>query len=182
MYFLFKLRKYIRPFCEVIAYSLIPNQFQLLIYSDKRTTLHDFKGKNYLCEGFRLLLSSYAKGINKQEHRRGSLFMQNTRCRFISPVDLHAEYCFMFIHQSPLRNQLVNKPGEWEFNSYKEYYERKDDGLCNRVIAEKLLGIDIKDFQKYTNNVLSEDIIKKYFNNIEYCVPHFQNVPHLVHK
>lgn len=180
-YFLFKLRKYIRPFCEFIAYSLIPNQFQLLIYSVKSTTIHDLKGKNVLSEGFRMLLSSYAKGINKQENRRGSLFMQNTRCRYISPDDLAAGYCFQYIHQSPVRNQLVNKLSEWEFSSYKEFSERKDNGVCNRILTGKLLGIDNIDFEKYTNNFLSEEIIKRYFKNIEKNMPHFQNVPHLTY-
>ena len=37
-----------------------------------------------ITNGFRLLQSSYAKGINKQEGRTGNLFQQKTKAKLVS--------------------------------------------------------------------------------------------------
>ncbi|HMS65326.1 MAG TPA: transposase [Ignavibacteria bacterium] len=172
LYFLDKIRKYLKPNCEILSYSLIPNQFQILIYSKGNSSPSDFKERNKISEGFRLLLSSYTKGINKQEYRTGSLFTQNTKSRFVDLNDCHAEYCLNFIHQSPLRKELVSNIDDWEFSSFKEYCGNKNEPLCNIELTAKLLSIDFKDFRNYSNQVLKDEIIQKYFKNIEKVVPH----------
>ena len=73
IYFLQKVRKYIVPHCNVLAYVLMPNHFHFLIHADERTEilLSDPPiARNVLSEGVRLLLSAYTKGINKQQNRK----------------------------------------------------------------------------------------------------------------
>jgi len=176
LYFLDKVRKYLKPNCEILSYSLIPNQFQLLIYANDNTAPSDFNERNKFSEGLRLLLSSYTKGINRQEHRTGSLFTQNTKSRFVDLNYSNAEYCVNFIHQSPLRMELVNRLEDWEFSSFKEYWGHRSESLCNVDLAVKLLNIDLKDFYYYSNQILNDDIVQKYFKNIEKIVPHFRDV------
>src|SRR4051794_32753040 len=72
IYFLQKVRKYIIPHCDIMAYVLMPNHFHFLIHADERTTkqlTHLPITRNVLSEAIRLLLSAYTKGINKQEER-----------------------------------------------------------------------------------------------------------------
>ena len=69
LFFLKKVRYYIRQWCDIFAYSLMPNHFHFLISADFRTIQTKTKSnqeKNVLSEGFKNLLSSYSQAINKQ--------------------------------------------------------------------------------------------------------------------
>ena len=60
----------------------MPNHFHFLIHANDDTVkiIKEIPIKiNALTEGFRLLLSSYTQGINKQENRTGNLFQQKTK-------------------------------------------------------------------------------------------------------
>src|SRR5688572_16910617 len=75
-WFLRKMWLYIIPHCHLLAYTLMPNHFHFLIEADERTERiipNTAIPKNALSEGIRLLLSSYSKGINKQEGFTGNL-------------------------------------------------------------------------------------------------------------
>jgi putative transposase len=67
------------PHTEIIAYCLMPNHFHFLICTDGRSNTVIKQGGNYLdavTNGFRKLLSSYARIINSQNNWTGSLFLQ----------------------------------------------------------------------------------------------------------
>src|ERR1035438_4427872 len=86
LYFLQKVRKYVFPHCDILAYVLMPNHFHFLIHADERTEKqlpNPIITRNVLSEGFRLLLSSYTKGINKQEDRTGNLIQQKTKSKCV---------------------------------------------------------------------------------------------------
>lgn len=108
-YFLGKVRKYISPFCNLLAYCLIPNHFNFLIQANTITASFNEKGKNNLSEGFKVLLSSYTKAVNVQESRTGSLFTQNTHCKKVDDGIRQPLICFFYIHQIPVNAGLVKK-------------------------------------------------------------------------
>jgi putative transposase len=67
-YFLRKCHKYIKPVSEIFAWCLMPNHFHFLIEATNKGLEPITVGGNtmpLLTNGFRLLQSSYAKGINK---------------------------------------------------------------------------------------------------------------------
>jgi len=115
LYFLYKMRDYLRPNCDILAYCLMPNHFHFLINTNEQSIANKRVGsfeKNTLSEGIRILLSSYTQAINKQENRVGSLFTQNTKCKCLTTNDLEHEYaftCFGYTHQNPMRAGLVRK-------------------------------------------------------------------------
>jgi putative transposase len=87
LYFLYKMRAYLRPHCDILAYCLMPNHFHFLINTNNQSVITKTVGsfeKNVLSEGIRILLSSYTQAINKQEKRVGSLFTQNTKCKCLT--------------------------------------------------------------------------------------------------
>ena len=56
LYFLKKVRTYIHPNCDILAYCLMPNHFHFLVNSDKRTIATKpvaGKERNVLSEGIR---------------------------------------------------------------------------------------------------------------------------------
>ena len=107
LYFVDKVRKYIFPNCNILSWCLMPNHFHFLIHANNETVkiVKESPIKiNALTEGFRLLLSSYTQGINKQENRTGNLFQQKTRFTCITEGSVNYGYtAFQYIHQDPLK-------------------------------------------------------------------------------
>lgn len=128
----------------------MPNHFHFLIYADERTIATKTIGvteKNVLSEGFRILLSSYTQGINKQNNTTGSLFQQNTKAKCISKGSkLYDLLCLHYIHQNPIRAHLVKKIEDWPYSSFREYVGISNDLLCNKELAIRLLDININNF------------------------------------
>ncbi len=144
-YFLGKVRKYISPNCDLLAYCLIPNQFNFLIRADSRTVSFDKNNKNFLSEGFKNLLSSYTKAVNVRENRTGSLFRQNTKCKKVDNGIFQALICFLYIHQIPMKEGIVNNLEEWMFSSFRDYTGFRNGTLCNKDLTIQLLGLVIED-------------------------------------
>ncbi|MEO7308086.1 MAG: hypothetical protein ABIR78_02160 [Ferruginibacter sp.] len=79
LYFLNKLKKYVSPNCDILAWCSMTNDFHILIHANSKT--HTLVKEtplkiNTLTEGLRLLLNSYTQGINVQLNRTGNLFQQ----------------------------------------------------------------------------------------------------------
>ena len=160
-YFLQKVRKFVLPCCDILAYCLMPNHFHFLINSDERTTqlkLIGGKERNVLSEGIRNLLQTYTKGINKQNDSTGSLFQQNTVAKpIVKGSDLYHLTCFHYIHQNPLRAKLVERMEDWEYSSFKDYCGERKESLCNKQLAIQLLELDMDTFYR-DSYVLIDDL------------------------
>lgn len=77
LFFIEKMKKYICPNSALLSWILMPNHFHFLVQANHETcklVKHTPIEINTLTEGIRLLLSSYAKAIQKQENHVGNLF------------------------------------------------------------------------------------------------------------
>ena len=156
-YFLRKIQVHIVPNCSLLSYCLMPNHFHLLIYANlntgERVDNSSILPISVLSEGIRMVLSSYAKAINKQESRVGNLFQQKTKCKCLNPKDiqsgiithssLYEEDCFNYIHFNPVKAGLVERPEDWEYSSYREYALCSGEPYCNVELGIRLLGLNI---------------------------------------
>ena len=119
-----------------------------------------------LSHGLQLLLSSYAKAINKKYGRTGSLFQQNTKFKMTSSEGLMEDYslcCFIYIHNNPVTAGLVPAPNLYEFSSFRDYVENKvEDSICNLPLAQNLLCMRQNDLFEYHNYALSDDIKARF--------------------
>lgn len=161
IFFLEKVRRFMLPYCDILAYCLMPNHFHFLIHADKRTTATKLireKEKNVLSEAIRHLLSSYTQAINKQNNFTGSLFQQNTKAKPIvtgsKNYDLIAMY---YIHQNPVKAKLVEKMEDWEYSSFQDYCGKRNGTLCNKELAIKTLGINMKTFYEDSYRHISDN-------------------------
>lgn len=165
IYFLKKVRKFILPCCNILAYCLMPNHFHFLVYSDERTIQTIKIGnleRNTLSEGIRNLLQTYSKAINKQNNTTGSLFQQNTKAKeIIKGSKLYDLVCFHYIHQNPIKAKLVNKMEEWQYSSFSDYYGLRNGTLCNKELAIQLLDINMKMFYEDSYKIINDDDLKK---------------------
>ena len=163
IYFLKKVRRYLLPYCDILSYSLMPNHFHFLIHSDERTIINKtirFQPKNVLSEGIRVLLSSYTQAINKQNQTSGSLFQQNTKAQPIVKGRRNYDITvFHYIHQNPYRANLVLRMEDWEYSSFADYCGKRNGSLCNRELAIKLLGLNMKTFYEDSYKAIGIDEI-----------------------
>ena len=167
LYFLEKVRKFILPFCDIINYNLMPNHFHFVIHADERTiqkTRIGTQEKNVLSEGFRNVLHTYSKGINKQNNWTGSLFQQNTRAKCLTDGDAdYAPACFHYVHQNAWKAGIVQKMEDWEFCSFQDYAGLREGTLCNKSLAFELLDIDPGTFYNDSYQVIKEPLLKYIF-------------------
>jgi len=167
VYFLKKIRSYLLPHCDVLAYCLMPNHFHLLIHANERTVLNSNIGgkeKNVLSEAIRNLLSSYTQAINKQNNSTGSLFQQNTKSKCISKgSNLYGLICLHYIHQNAMKAKLVNTMEEWDFSSFRDYCGLRNGTLCNKELTIQLLDINMKPFYEDSYKLISDDEINNLF-------------------
>ena len=179
-FFLAKIRKYISPHCDFLAYCLMPNHFHFLIHANERTILPynyvevDSKVRqnntsiqmSRFSHGIQMLLSSYAKAINKRNKRTGSLFTQNTHTKMTSRGAHKMDYtlwCFIYIHNNPVTSGLVDSPEKWIYSSYQEYLGQSTDPLCNLKLGKKLLSLEINELIKFNDIEIPDQIIDRIF-------------------
>ena len=167
IYFLNKVNRYIFPCCDILSWCLMPNHFHFLIHANEETVkiIKENPIKiNALTEGFRLLLSSYTQGINKQEQRTGNLFQQKTKFICVSEGSEHYGYTvFQYIHQNPFKANLVKRLEDWEFSSFADYAGLRNGKLCNIELATILFELNKELFIQDSYSELPDTLLKKIF-------------------
>ena len=165
LFFLDKIKTYITPYADILAWCLMPNHFHLMVYvnhveidiSKLVTFRHLLTKKRTFNDSISILLRSYTRAIQKQENITGSLFQHRTKAvcltetSGISPAWFQTKYgtiinipnpekeypqvCFNYIHENPVKAHLVKIGEEWEFSSYQDYCKLRNGKLINRERA-----------------------------------------------
>jgi putative transposase len=163
-YFLRKCHQYLNPFSSILAWCLMPNHFHFLINVNDES-LKPVKSGGIvmpaITNGFRLLQSSYAKGLNKQLNRTGNLFQQKTKAKWTNDAKDYSIITFHYIHQNPVAAGLVKKPEEWTYSSFNDYAGLRNGTLCNKQKAYELLNLTGIDFYIETMKKIEEELITK---------------------
>jgi REP element-mobilizing transposase RayT len=156
-HFLESVQKCLLKYCDLLAWCLMPNHFHFLVHGNEHSVPLIFDGsfeRQQFSQGIKQLLSSYAKAINKQQGRTGSLFQQKTKCIHVSdPVQEYSLTAFHYIHQNPVRAGLVDRMEDWEFSSFREYMGTTKTSLCNRELGARLLDLDLDRFYEDSYSV-----------------------------
>ena len=133
---------------DIVAYTLMPNHFHLLLREKKEGGISAFMGK---------LLTSYSMYFNTKYQRSGPLMCRPFRSRHIDS-DEYLRWVFAYIHLNPLEslepawkeNGLQNSQRASEHlrsyvhSSYQDYFHgyRK----ASRILSREDLPIDISEF------------------------------------
>lgn len=100
LFFLRKIKEFVCPYADVIAWCLMPNHFHLMVEvrevvaqtsggateTHPMTQSHRMSGDS-LNMAIAIMLRSYTRAINKQQNRSGSLFRPKTKAECISKSD-----------------------------------------------------------------------------------------------
>ena len=167
-YFLRKIRQYLLPTCNLLAYTLMPNHSHLLIEANDRTgedVGNSGIPKSKFSEGIRLLLSSYTKGVNKQQGFTGNLFQQKTKSKLVFDSFKHSisiDYaiaCFHYIHQNAFRAKMVERLEDWAYSSFPDFANLRNGTLCNQYRAMEILSMQKEHFLTDSYLAIPEDLI-----------------------
>jgi putative transposase len=159
-----KMQEHICRYADLLAWVLMPNHFHFLLHANEDTCrllrLHPLPITTG-SEGIRLLLSSHAKAIQRQEKLTGNVFQQKTKAKLVNDGGWdYSTAAFHYIHQNPYRGGLVERVDDWEFSSLHEYATtstNSDKGLCNVKLAFALLEIEPRDLIDQTYRVIPSE-------------------------
>ena len=101
LFFLQKIKTYIMPYADILAWCLMPNHFHLMLNineielpmekeSKRRTSQSFTQSETLTCsqrtfnDSIGIMLRSYTRAINKQENFSGSLFKSHTKAECVN--------------------------------------------------------------------------------------------------
>jgi putative transposase len=96
LFFLSKIKEFILPHADILAWCLMSNHFHLMVYvhrfeivvSNTTTSPSTNSVKTRkLNDSIAILLRSYTRAINKQENRSGALFRESTKAECITKLN-----------------------------------------------------------------------------------------------
>ncbi|TAH19386.1 MAG: transposase [Cytophagales bacterium] len=156
------------PNCNIVAYSLMPNHFHFLLdITEQSTAMIQLGGIKIdkITNGFRLALSEYAQDFNKKYKRSGSLFRQKTKSKCLTDNNSHNYpfICFHYIHQNPLKANLVQRMEDWEYSSFRDYVKVRNGTLCKQFFAYDLIGVSKENFYEESYKVIDEELLNYIF-------------------
>jgi putative transposase len=113
-------------------------------------------------ESIGIMLRNYTRAINKQKGFSGSLFRAKTKAecvnckKGITPAFItqngitlinnqtienqYPQVCFDYIHQNPVKANLVKTETDWEFSSAIDYTNLRAGKLINKEVAKNYIN------------------------------------------
>jgi putative transposase len=173
--FLEYIRRFIAPYCDVLAWCLMPNHFHLLLNTTKESTIEKKSGGLILQQityGIKQCLSSYTKSFNVRNGRTGNLFQQKTKAKnLIEGSSNYAETAFFYIHQNPWVAGLVDKLEDWPYSSYLDHIDKRNGTLINKAMASQLLNFNAAYFTNEVYTRVSPEKERLLIGSTGVCSP-----------
>lgn len=145
-FFLRRYRELVEPVARLYAWCLMPNHFHLLVKvrspEELRRAQEEFRqltanrqsGVRIIQQGtvsydekllsqfaskcFSNLFNSYTQAFNRQQGRKGSLFMQNMKRLEVRGHESLSRV-IRYIHVNPVRHQFVANAESWPYSSFR---------------------------------------------------------------
>ena len=107
------------------------------------------------------MFNSYAKALNKQQGRTGSLFQKNYKRKLIDN-DSYLIKIIYYIHLNPVIHHLTDSYKNYNYSSYKSIMSDNKTMLKREKVLEIFEGKD--NFVKFHDSELKEKTeVEKYF-------------------
>ena len=157
LFFIQKISKHIRPQCEILTWCLMPNHFHILVYATDKSCSENYGTSKLRIQALTywigIVQSSNAQAINKQNGTTGSLFQCKTKAKEIYESENIAR-CLRYIHQNPLKANMVDKMEDWEFSSFKDYAGLRNGTLCNQELLFNLTNSNTALIQENSESAI----------------------------
>ncbi|WP_233164193.1 transposase [Snuella sedimenti] len=167
-YFLRLFEQRLGSLVDVYCYCLMPNHFHFLLRVKEARdieeaifrlkfnsrTLQGFQTlgglekrevvSKFLTQQFSHLFNAYAQALNKEQSRKGSLFMHPFKRKLVTD-ESYLRKLIHYIHLNPVVAGLVDNPDCWRYSSYGNIILHNYD----RMMLEKVIGLfgDMENFK-----------------------------------
>ncbi|MEA5461821.1 hypothetical protein VB796_22315 [Arcicella sp. LKC2W] len=154
-YFLQRYATFISPIADTFAYCLMPNHIHFLIRIKAEPDLQkacQYKTQsskilleedipNFLSREFASLFSSYSQAFNRQNGRKGSLFMPNFKRKLVETEGYFTQLVY-YIHANPVHHGFVKDLSAWNYSSYHAFLSRKQTNLQREEVLNWFGNVD----------------------------------------
>ena len=173
-FFLKRYEEYLSNHVDTYAYCLMPNHFHFLIRvkegACQTSNVSHIKKEKHLSDGiapknheetvskqFKTLFTSYAKALNKQESRHGSLFEKPFRRIEVNSQN-YLVNIVKYIHKNPQKHGVMNDFENYTWSSYPIIKNNYDSYIKKE---EVLSWFDTKEnFVACHKTILNDENIK----------------------
>lgn len=145
-YFFQLFANYISPVADLLCFSLLPNHFHFFLrmkdaaaISNQMELLNYRHGSrfdlipDFLLQQFSNCFNAYTKAFNKQQKRKGKLFMESFSRKSITTPECYSQLTH-YIHASPVHHGYCKQIKEWPFSSYHELVTRQTDWIQSQEV------------------------------------------------
>jgi len=157
---LFRAKQYLGDLeLSLIAYCLMPNHYHFLIRQD---------GDHPAGLIVQRTFNSYSKAFNKKYSHSGTLFERRYQAKSIS-TDSHLLHLCRYIHANPVKDGLVEKPGDWQYSNYMEWVGMRAGTLVDRAFIRSHFpssGEYAQFVDDYIQNKWLPDSLQSYLDTL----------------
>lgn len=136
---------------KIYAYCLMDNHVHMIIYDNG----------NDISKIMKSLSISYVSYFNRKYDSVGHLFQGRYKSEIVTDDEYLLELV-RYIHNNPVKAQLVRKPEIFEYSSHKLYLYAKDNDLIDIDYVLNILNPDrkkaVKLLDKFVKNTDQEDL------------------------
>ena len=159
LYFLTKFKKNIKKYpCEVYAYCLMPNHFHFCLRQNTEKPLYRI---------FNDTFTSYALHYNSKYNLKGKLLQDRLQDKRITDDSYLILLC-KYIHNNPLKADLVEDLEKWKYSNYLEYTGQRNGILFSKELIKTYpddfenYSSEIEEYQKYVDEKAFTDLLIDY--------------------
>jgi len=176
LFFLKKIKQYISPYTDILAWVLMPNHFHLMVYvksvvidvpnfntesltlsetlSIKPTKLRSFN------DSIGIMLRTYTRAIQKQEQSVGSLFQEHTKAVCLTkPEDI----CFSWFYEDyGLQDNPMNGHEDYVVACFRYIHENPVIARLSRSTVDWEFSSAPDYFANRTGKLINRDKAKEF--------------------
>jgi len=138
LFFLKRYAYFINPVAHTYAYCLMPNHFHFAVRIKSECEILNLGFKNLeglISQHFSNLFNSYTKAFNKQQNRRGSLFIPRFKRKHIDSNEYFREIIH-YIHYNPVHHGFVKDLRDWKHSSFESLFSEKATSLSRTEVIK----------------------------------------------
>ena len=153
-FFLLQMKKHLLPVADIYAYCLMKNHYHLLLHFKQSDDNMDMEPYRALSNMF----NAYAKGINKEYGRTGSLFQKHMTRHRVTGEEYFMQLV-VYIHLNPIKHGFTSSLN-YPHSSYLSIVSDKPTNLKRDVVLDYFDDVDNliawHDFKKLQHEKIKE--------------------------
>ncbi len=112
----------------------------------------------FLLQTFSNFFNSYTKALNKQQERKGKLFIEPFNRRLVTTTNYYTKLVH-YIHTNPIHHGLCNNANEWAYSSYMQIAQLENGWLKSEEIINWFGSVNV--FKQFHQQPVEKKYLRK---------------------